>query len=159
MCIRMWRPVINSHVVPCVPETFTFFILHLFILCVYTHMLRHVGGGESTACGGCFSPSTMWVLRIQLQLSGLATSTVTKWTVSPPCYSKRFCFADCMYGPPYPDVCGEGPGVCGYVQVEYRWPRRPEQSIGSPGTTIIGGCEPTDTDTANWAWILCKTNM
>lgn len=54
MCIRMWRPVINSHVVPCVPETFTFFILHLFILCVYTHMLRHVGGGESTACGSCF---------------------------------------------------------------------------------------------------------
>lgn len=40
---------------------------------------------------------------------------------------KRLCLADYMYGPPYPDVGGGGPGVCGYVHVEYRWPRRPEQ--------------------------------
>lgn len=74
-------------------------------------MLWHVGKVRAQLWS-CFSPSTMWVLKIQWL--GLATGTFTKELSHHPylVILKRLCLADSMYGPPYPDMCGEGPGAC-----------------------------------------------
>lgn len=55
-----------------------------------------------------------------------------------------------MYGPLYPDVCGEGPGVCGYVHVGMCMLSTDGQGGQNRAlTTVIGGCEPPDMGTAN----------
>lgn len=42
--------------------------------CAHMCMLQHEHGGQGITCGRWFSPSAMWVLRIDLKLSGLVAS-------------------------------------------------------------------------------------
>lgn len=42
-----------------------------------THVCVHVGEGLRATCRSCFSQSTVWVLVIELRLSGLAARVIT----------------------------------------------------------------------------------
>lgn len=53
---------------------------HLFIylfVCVCKHMPWHMYSPQRTTCGSRFSPSTKWIPRIELRLSGWAASALT----------------------------------------------------------------------------------
>lgn len=61
-----------------------YFILFvcLFVYCVSTD--GHACRGQRTVLGYCFSPSPLWVLKIKLRRSGLATSALPSEQTQPP---------------------------------------------------------------------------
>lgn len=62
-----------------------FFKLHFYLLCVYMCMYvpQHTYEGQRTSFRSQFFASTMWVLGLELGLSGLLTSTFTRWAIPP----------------------------------------------------------------------------
>lgn len=52
----------------CIDDFTCFYYLSYMYLHVYTH------AGQGTTCQGCVCPSIMWILGIELWLSGLAAS-------------------------------------------------------------------------------------
>ena len=55
---------------------FIYLFIYLVCLCVFTHVYTICGGQRNS-----FYPSTMWISRIQLQLSGLAMRGFILWAV------------------------------------------------------------------------------
>lgn len=51
-------------------------------MCVHICIPQHMHGGNSTPCGGQFSPSTTWVPRMEFRLSDLVIGSFTRWVIS-----------------------------------------------------------------------------
>lgn len=74
-----YKANICMYILPCFVFSLTlFYIVYVCIcVCMYMYLSQHMCRGQKTTCKIQFSPSTVWILDIELRSSSLGASALS----------------------------------------------------------------------------------